>query len=1105
MFSTIWHWLAAGDTILGVSEDRPPYARDGAAGAEHAASIDELLDRAVAAINCGDRTAASGLAGQVLAVDRGNAEAEDLLVSPPAAGEFRRLTILFADLVDSTGLSTRVEPETYRTLVGRYRDVVLGVVDRFEGHVGSVKGDGLLVVFGHPKAHEDDVRRAVLAGLEITREVARLGEQAKRRFGVDVAVRVGVHRGLVYLDTAQDDVYGLAANLVERVSGLAPPGTLVVSEAVAPLVRDGFELQARPPAPVKGVEGPIACHLVLGERADAARVGVGRGPLVGRDRELARLQKSWARARAGTLRIPGVAFCGEPGIGRSRLAAAAVELAEGSGAVVLELVGSPFHTDAGLYPLRTLIERRCGITRVTDAGERLRLLHAEVAARSLDPMRVVPLLAPVLGIGGEVGYEPVPAEGRKLYELIGAGVQEYLLACFGGAAGLLVAKDVQWFDPSTVDVVGRLLGVAGGGLLVIMTGQGGGWLPPCWAVKAFDLQPLTDEQADTLITALDPSLSTEDRAAVRARCDGIPLYIEQLVREVREKPGDGSGETRVPDVLYEPLFARLCASADVVPVVEAAGVIGRDVDRGVLCAVVDLSEDEVDDVIDELEDALVLEPLGTDGWRFRHELLREVAAELAPPSVRRGLHAKVADALMHGAGGGDPDWRRVADHYEQAQRFDEAAWAYQQASAAAARRRGALAEARTYLTLALAGLERTAPGPDRDRREMALRLERGLLAAALEGNQSRAAVRDFERCLQLGGTDLGDKDLVATMVALMVYYFTRADLDRVVDVLEALRAGLEQGPPWLRTVIDASFGVVAWQRGDFDAARSRLEETMAALAAADRLDVVWFQPNDPIVTARLHLALARFVHGDLTGAEAELAQVAQRVEGLGFPEGPFSAAFARFVEVWLRIEAGQPDRAAVLAADLIEQAERHGFDAWQLWGGAQQATVSALAALGAEDLNPAALANHIATMTTLVDVLRKAGLNAYITFFDSVLARLLIAAGQPDQARARLDTALQLARDTGMHFYDAELLRLRAHTHTDLDARRTDIGAALDLARYQGATVFELRAALDDFELCGNSARAVVVDAVSRFPTTSALTELARARDALGVVGPQPK
>ena len=212
---------------------------------------------------------------------------------------------------------------------------------------------------------------------------------------------------------------------------------------------------------------------------------------------------------------------------------------------------------------------------------------------------------------------------------------------------------------------------------MVITGRPRGWLPAGWPVKLFDLAPLTDEETDELITALDPTVTADERALVAGRCDGVPFYIEQVV--------SGLGETGVPEALYEPLFARLRASANVVPVVEAAAVIGRQVDRGLLCSVVDLSTDEVDDVIDELEDALVFEPSGTDGWRFRHELLREVAAELAPPSVRRGLHARVADALV---GRRDPDWRLVAGHYERAERFDEAASAYQQASrppAAAAR------------------------------------------------------------------------------------------------------------------------------------------------------------------------------------------------------------------------------------------------------------------------------------------------------------------------------------------------------------------------------------------------------------------------------------
>ena len=257
------------------------------------ASIDELLDRAVAAINRGDRATATALAGQVLAADGANAEAEDLLAAPSDPGEIRRLTIFFADLVDSTVLATRVEPETYRLLVGRYRELVLRAVHRYEGHIANTAGDGLLAVFGHPIAHEDDVRRAVHAGLEITREVARLSEQAQRRFAVEINVRVGVHRGLVYLDTAQDEVYGLAANLAARVSSLAIPGAVVVSDAVEMLIRNDFELEACPEALVKGVEEPVVHYRVLAERAQAPASG--QGPLVGRDRRNWRSWKSVGR------------------------------------------------------------------------------------------------------------------------------------------------------------------------------------------------------------------------------------------------------------------------------------------------------------------------------------------------------------------------------------------------------------------------------------------------------------------------------------------------------------------------------------------------------------------------------------------------------------------------------------------------------------------------------------------------------------------------------------------------------------------------------------------------------------------------------------------
>ena len=1062
---------------------------------ELGASIDELVDRAVSAINRGDSTTATALAGQVLAIDQGNADAEDLLSAAPGDdGEIRRLTILFADVVDSTVLSTRVEPEIYRLMVGRYRDIVSGAVERYEGHIGSTKGDGLLAVFGHPAAHENDVRRAVHAGLEIARQVTRLSEQTKRQFGFEIAVRVGVHRGLVYLDPAQDDVYGLAANLAARLSGLAAPNSVVVSNPVAGLVGNDFELEERPAAAVKGVAGLIEHHRVAGERVE--RPTIVHGPLVGRKRELAQLHTCWARAQTGTLTAPGLFFCGEPGVGKSRLASEAADLVKRSGAVALELAGSPCHTHVGLHPVRSLLERRCGITRLTDATGRLRLLQAELIARGLDPTTVVPALAPVLGIGPQHGYEPVEAEGRRLEQLITSTVRSYLTACLSDAPALLVAEDLQWFDPSTLEVVDAMLATDEGRLLVVLTSRDGKPLPNHWQTKQFDLAPLTDEETDELIVALDPSFSDEECAAVRRRCDGVPFYIEQVVAGLRMAPSD---DTHVPDALYEPLFARLRAGNNVVPVVEVAAVVGRQIDRSLLIAVVDLDEQEVDEVIDQLTDAGVFERTGDATWRFRHELLREVADELAPPSVRRKLHAKVADALVHNSAG-DPDWPMVASHYEQGARHAEAASAYQQATGAA-RRRGALAEARTYLTRALTQVEQCPPGRDRDQREIAPRLERGYLTATAEGAQSTLAAADFERCLQLAGTDLRDDDLFATLLAVGAYYLWRSDLSRAGPMLHALEAATEQDRQWFRPALAGSSGIVAWLRGEFDTAREYFEQATTGVAGdyEQRLRAIWFVPHDPVALAHEHLAWHRLVRGDLEGAEVQLKSAIDRANHLGYPQKPYNLLYAIDMDIWVCAETGQYDRARALIHELDDTSDRYGLDYlyWQLLGATERAMVDGQAAMAVRDPDPTSFPPHIDALTQVIEVWQALGASTYRPFYWCILGRLLTAAKQPDQARTRLDGALQFTADSGVHFYDAELLRARAHTHADPNARADDLAAAREVARRQGAWLFEIRASLDDFDVRGEPARNHLIDAVGKMPKNSLLPEVARARTAL--------
>jgi class 3 adenylate cyclase len=1052
--------------------------------------VDELLDRALRALGEGNRATANHLAEQVLAVDRHNVDAEDLLAAPADAGEIRRITILFADLVDSTALSTRIEPETYRTVVGRYRDEVQRIVERYGGHVGTTKGDGLLAFFGHPEAHEDDVRRAVQAGLDITHEVAALSARVHQRFGFDIDVRVGVHRGIAYLDTREDDVFGFAANLAARVCSLAEPGTVAVSQAIEGLIRSRFELKAQLPKTVKGVDQPIRYFLVVAERDLTPTTA---GPLIGRDDEITYLQRAWARACLGELSTPGAVFIGEAGIGKSRLAWSAVEMAEQSHGVVLQLIGSPFYTDVGLRPVRRLLERRCDISRTSQPEERLRHLRDEVELRSLDAATTVPLLAPVLGIGPETGYAPVAAEGLKLYEQITGAVFEYLIACSRDTPTLILVEDMHWFDEDTFDLIGSLLsGELGGHVLVVMTNREHRPLPKTARAQTFELKPLSDDEADELIVALHPDVRTDEKRAIRQRCVGLPLYIEEVVAKLKELPSDESTSHGVPDTLYEALFARLRSSPGAARVVQAAAIIGSRVERGLLRSILDLADDDIDAVIAELVSSRVLEPLGQESFRFRHDLLREVAEELLPPTQRRRLHSRIADGLVSAQGG--PDWPLIARHYERAERYSEAASAYGAASANA-RQRGALREALTHLTYAVSQAERCSAGPQRDRLEVALRLGRAFLAQAAEGVASQKVAADFERCLALCGSNLADDDLFSTVMSLYPYYTMRADLHRAERLVMSVRAQLIGPRASFLPINEFGLGMLAWYRGEFGYAQEKLELAANTLteACTRDLEAMLFMPNDATAGLYTHLAMARFIDGDLTGVATELNRAERRCAEIPFPKGAFSLAYARQMELLIRIEAGQLQRAADVAVELRSLGEQHGFDSWALIGTAQQATVAACSAL-ADHNDPEALQPHLAALSGFVGACRVTGAISLITFYDAILARLLIASGDLHGARERLQAGLELAQRTRMHFYDAELLRLRAHTTDDIPEQRHDLEAAWGLARRQDAPIFELRAATDLFRLDGTRAGHAVSDTLGRFPAVSPWPELASAR-----------
>ena len=296
---------------------------------------------------------------------------------------------------------------------------------------------------------------------------------------------------------------------------------------------------------------------------------------------------------------------------------------------------------------------------------------------------MIPLLAPVLGIDPQSGYQPVHADGRALYERISAAVREYLIACVRDGPALLLVEDMHWFDEDTVELVNSLLSADLGGHLLdrddrprscVVAGRTAD-------VKTFHLNPLTDDEADQLIVALHPEMTVGARTRGASPLRWHPALHRGSRRETQgttprrgdDRPACLTRSTRHCSRGCDPAPTRCC-------VVEAAAVIGGRIDRALLLSVVDSGEELFERVISELTHGRVLEPLDDNSWRFRHELLREVAAELSPPTIRRRLHGRVADALV-AATDGNIDWPSVARHYEHAERFAEAASAYRQASA----------------------------------------------------------------------------------------------------------------------------------------------------------------------------------------------------------------------------------------------------------------------------------------------------------------------------------------------------------------------------------------------------------------------------------------
>ncbi|HEV7865505.1 MAG TPA: adenylate/guanylate cyclase domain-containing protein, partial [Acidimicrobiia bacterium] len=527
--------------------------------------LDRLLDNAAEAVERADWATALSLAEEIARLDAGNEDAAAIRTlarlrasrSPVVPrGTRRRMTILFADIVDSTRLASQLDPEETRDTLLAFQAACGEVVARFDGHIAQFIGDGVLVYYGHPRAHEDDAARAVLTGLEIVRRVRDLSGGT-----VEVAVRVGIHTGLVVIAdmgvvgrVQANDVVGEAPNVAARIHVAARPGTVVMSAETHDLVRGVMDATVLPPMTIKGIDRPVRLFEAVGERTGQSRfdaAGRPRGALIGRKGEQEVVAGAWAGVVA-TARAAGLALLGEPGIGKSRLAAFAKDHVHAYGGMYRTLQCSPYHLSTPLYPVSVGFQREarrsaqalaaCDPTTLVDPADRYAL------ARLLGDDPVEP----------SAGAELTPEELReRLFTVTLAGLRRLA----DEAPLLLVVEDLHWADPTTLEVLARLLrSPAPVSILLLVTSRDPGPLERVGSLPTVELGPLPVPEGEQLVAQIaPPELGEAVRSLIVEHGGGVPLFLEELTRMLAEAaPATASAaQLSIPPTLQDLLVARV--------------------------------------------------------------------------------------------------------------------------------------------------------------------------------------------------------------------------------------------------------------------------------------------------------------------------------------------------------------------------------------------------------------------------------------------------------------------------------------------------------------------------------------------------------------------
>lgn len=997
----------------------------------------------------------------------------------PAGAERRQLTVMFCDLVDSTALAARLDPEDTREVISAYQNSVSQQVARFEGHVAKFMGDGVLVYFGWPRGHEDDAERAVRAGFAIVDAVARLATSAN----APLKTRVGIATGIVVVgdlvgegSEQKQAVVGETPNLAARLQALAEAGTIIVAESTQKLLGELFEFVDLGAQDLKGFAAPIHAWRVVGERQTEDRFEALHGhqvtPLIGREHEVGLLLERFERARAGEGQV--VLLSGEPGIGKSRLALALRERLNSKPRWILRYQASPYHGNSSLWPIVRQLEQAAEIAPDDPPGVKLDKIERLLGLAVANVAEVAPLIAELLSVQSDGRYAALDLTPQQRK----SGTFAALLAQLEGLAMqnpiLMVLEDAHWLDPTTLEFFGLVVErIRRLPVLLVVTFRPEFSSP--WAnhahVMALALSGLARAQAAAVVARVagGKALPAPVMEQILSKTEGLPLFVEELTKAVLESGllavaddhYELSGPLQpfaIPATLRDSLMARLDRPGLVREVAQVGAVIGREFGHDLLAAVAGIDAARLGDTLSQLIEAELVFRRGIPPevtYVFKHALVQDAAYSGLLRAQRQELHARVARELESRS----PELAETAPellaHHLSAAGFPDQAIPYWQRAGHRAAQRSAHVEAIAHFSQALELLATQPDDRTRISRELNLLLDLGPMYIIVHGMASPQVADAYARARDLA-RQLGvpDQEYVATW-GLWLSHQQRGRLSqagRLADEVLELAAILNDPDLQLQA------HHAAWTTQFFqDNLQTCLEHTERGIALYDinrhGRHAFRFGGHDPGSCARSVGALALCLCGYPDKAieqSREAITLAHRLEL------PGSLASDIFFDAMLHQYRREPNAVAKRLDELAVVCTEHGILHYE---------GSAAMLRGWTDVMHGQLEQGLADLRRGLAIHDRSPIGLRKAYYAAMLVEAYLRRGDIESGLAQIEESLARVSNIGDHHWRPELFRLRGELlalvpSNDRAFVETAFQEALTCAREQKCRLLELRAAV---------------------------------------------